>query len=258
MPDIHPSSVVDPGAEISEGVTIGPFCLIGKGVKIGEGTVIYSHVNIEGNTTLGKSCKVFPHASIGTPPQDFKYKGEETSVVIGDNTTIREYVTINRATGADEWVTKIGDNCYLMACSHIAHNSIIGNYVVVANVGSFAGHVRIEDHAIIGGIVGLHQFTRVGCYAIVGACSGVSQDVLPYSRVSGSRAKTYGINYIGLVRHNFPKEKIQKIKHAFKLIFQSKLNTSQAVERIQQEIQGSPEVDHIVEFIKNSKRGICK
>jgi len=255
---IHPTSILDPSAELGENVTIGPFSIIGKGVKIGDGSHVYSHVNIEGKTTLGKNTKIFPHSSIGTAPQDFKYQGEETSLVIGDNTTIREYVTINRATGMDEWTTKIGNNCYFMAYSHVAHNSIIGNNVVIANVGTLAGHVVVEDFAIIGGIVGLHQFTRIGCYAIVGACSGIAQDVLPYSRVSGMRARTYGINAIGLQRHKFPVEKIQKIKSAFKIIYNSKLNTSQALERIQNEIKDSPEVDHIIEFIKTTKRGICK
>jgi UDP-N-acetylglucosamine acyltransferase len=258
MMNIHPTAIIDPNVELGEDVFVGPFTVIGKGVTIGDGTSIYSHVNIEGKTVLGKNCKVFPFSSLGTAPQDFKYKGDETRLIIGDNTIIREYVTINRATGMDEWVTKVGNNCYFMAYSHIAHNSMIGNNVVVANVGTLAGHVVVEDFAIIGGIVGLHQFTRVGCYSIVGACSGIGQDVLPYSRVSGMRARTYGINSIGLQRHNFPREKIQKIKSAFKIIFNSKLNTTQAVERIQNEIKDSSEVDHILDFIKKTKRGICK
>jgi UDP-N-acetylglucosamine acyltransferase len=258
MTNIHATAIIEPSAEIADDAIIGPFCIIGNNVKIDSGSIIISHVNIEGNTSIGKNCKIFPHASLGTPPQDFKYKGEKTFLIIGDNNVIREYVTINRATGMEEWTTRIGSNNYFMAYSHVAHNSIIGNRVVIANAGTLAGHVHVEDNAIIGGLTGLHQFTRVGCYAIVGACSGVSKDVLPFSCASGIHARTYGLNFIGLRRHGFSKERIHSIKKAFRFLFQSKLNTSQALEKIQQEISNSPDVDHLVEFIKDTKRGICK
>lgn len=256
--DIHKTAIVLPGAEISKGVTIGPYSTIGENVKIGKDTKIHNHVSIKGWTEIGENCQIFPFASIGTICQDLKYKGEKTLLKIGNNNVIREFVTLNMGTVNGRGETVIGHNNFLMAYAHIAHDCIIGNDVIMANAATLGGHVVIEDFAIIGGLSAIHQFVNIGCYAMVGGASAVAQDVPPYLSVAGNRAKLYGLNTLGLKRHNFSKESIQNIKRAYKIIFQSKLTLKKAIEKVKEEIKDSKEANHLLTFIENSKRGICR
>lgn len=256
--EIHPTAIVAPGARLEDGVSVGPYSIIGERVAIGEGTRIGPHVVIDGWTEIGRGCQIFSHAAIGTAPQDLKYRGEETRVSIGDGCTVREYATVNRGTAGGGGLTALGPHTVVMAYAHVAHDCIIGEHVILANLVTLAGHVLIEEHAIIGGITGIHQFVRVGCYAMVGACSAVLQDILPYVKVQGNRAKPYGLNSVGLRRHGFPPEAVRRLKQAYRLLFQSDLNTTQALERIAREVDPCPEVDRLVAFIKGSERGISK
>lgn len=255
---IHPTAIIADSAVIGEGAKIGPYVVIGEEASIGEETVIGSHSVIGEYTTLGSGCQIHPHTVIGGPPQDMHFKGEKTFLIIGDNNIIREYTTLNRGTFDGTGETIIGNNNYFMAYSHVAHDCRIGNHTIFANCATLAGHITIEDHVIIGGLTPLHQFTRVGKYAIIGGSSAVSKDIVPFALASGDRAKIYGINKVGLKRHGFTKETLSDLKHAFKIIFNSDLNTSHALEKVAQEIQGCEEVDYLVKFIKESKRGISK
>jgi len=212
---------------------------------------------IQGNTTIGKNCKVFTGAVIGSAPQDLKYKGEKSFIKIGDNNIIREYATINRATGEDG-LTSIGNDNFIMAYSHIAHDCVINNDCIIANCGTLAGHVKIEDKAVVGGLVAVHQFVRVGSLSIIGGCSKVVQDIPPYSTCDGHPTKVFGLNMLGLRRAQIPKDNITKLKHAFKLLFQAGLSISHALEKIKEEIPICPEVEHLIDFTKTSKRGICR
>ena len=252
---IHPSAIVDPGARIGQGVVVGPWSMIGPGVTVGDGTVIASHVLIEKDTTIGGDCHLYQGAVLGTDPQDLKYRGEETVLTVGDRTVIREYATLNRGT-ADLQQTVVGDDCLLMAYSHIAHDCQIGNNVVIANAVNMAGHVFIEDWAIIGGLTAIHQFVRVGAHAFVGGASRTSQDVQPYTRAAGSPMKLYGLNSIGLDRRGFSKEVRQSLKNAYLAIFQGSLPLSQGLEQAEAEAEDFPEVRHFLSFIRNSERGV--
>ncbi len=252
---IHPSAIVDPDARIGQGVVVGPWSMIGPGVTVGDGTVIASHVLIEKDTTLGVDCHLYQGAVLGTDPQDLKYRGEETVLTVGDRTVIREYATLNRGT-ADLRQTVVGDDCLLMAYSHIAHDCQIGNSVVIANAVNMAGHVFIEDWAIIGGLTAIHQFVRVGAHAFVGGASRTSQDVPPYTRAAGSPMKLYGLNSIGLDRRGFSKEVRQSLKNAYRAIFQGSLPLSQGLEQAEAEAEDFPEVRHFLSFIRNSERGV--
>ena len=254
--NIHPTAIVHPKAEISPDVEIGPYSSIGAKVVLGEGVNVGASCVIEGRTTIGKNCRIFTGAVIGSEPQDLKYSNEETRLTIGENNTIREYVTINPGTG-EGGETRIGDTNLLMAYSHVAHDCSVGNSVVIANVGTLAGHVTIEDGAIIGGLVAIHQFTRIGTLAIIGGCSKVVQDVPPYSRCDGHPAKVYGLNRIGLERAGVAKESAVSLKRAFKLLFNSGLSTSHALEKIKEEVPQTKEVAHLMEFIRKSERGVC-
>jgi UDP-N-acetylglucosamine acyltransferase len=256
--NIHSTAVVSPEASLQEGVEIGPYSVIGPNVKIGKDTVIGPHAVIEGRTEIGDKCRIFQFASIGALPQDLKFDGKETKVIIGNNNTIREFVTIHSATSADIGMTFIGDNNLIMAYCHVAHNCKLGNNIVMANAANLAGHIHVEDYAIIGGLSGVHQFTRIGCHSIIGGASAVVQDIPPYITVSGNRAKPYGLNLIGLKRRGFPEETIQALKKAYKIVFRSSLLLSVAIERIQEEVKDLPEVRHFTDFIKNAKRGICR
>ena len=256
--NIHSTAVVSPEASLQEGVEIGPYSVIGPNVKIGKDTVIGPHAVIEGRTEIGDKCRIFQFASIGALPQDLKFDGKETKVIIGNNNMIREFVTIHSATSADIGMTFIGDNNLIMAYCHVAHNCKLGNNIVMANAANLAGHIHVEDYAIIGGLSGVHQFTRIGCHSIIGGASAVVQDIPPYITVSGNRAKPYGLNLIGLKRRGFPEETIQALKKAYKIVFRSSLLLSVAIERIQEEVKDLPEVRHFTDFIKNAKRGICR
>lgn len=256
--EIHPTSIVNPGAELEKGITIGAFCIVGDGVHIKKGTKLISNVVIEGNTSIGENCTIFPFTSIGLPPQDLKYKGEKTGLTIGNNNIIREYVTIHRASVGGDGVTLIGDNNFLLAYVHIAHDCKIGNFVTMANLASLAGHVVVEDYAYIGGIVGVHQFTRIGTYSMVGAFSGVGQDIPPYMIASGARARLFGLNTIGLKRYGFSDEVINDLKKAYKTLFREKRTLKDAIKKIQEDLPYTDEIKRLIEFIQKNKRGICR
>lgn len=252
---VHPTAIVDPGAELGEGVTVGPWSMVGPNVKIGDGTEVRSHVLIEKNTTLGADCVIHQGAVLGTDPQDLKYRGEETFLVVGDRTVIREYATANRGT-ADLVTTNIGHDCLLMAYSHVAHDSQIGNHVVLSNAVNMAGHVIIEDWAIVGGLTAIHQFVRIGAHAFVGGASRTSQDVPPYTKAAGSPMKLYGLNSVGLDRRGFSQEVRQALKRAYRIIFQSNLPLSKSLDQAEAECKELPEVRHLISFIRNSERGV--
>ena len=256
--DIHATAIVSPKAEIDEGTFIGPFCIIQDGVHIRKGTRLISNVIIEGDTEIGENCVVYPFTSIGLPPQDMKYKGEKTGVTIGSNNTIREYSTIHRASVGGNGVTSIGDDNFFMAYVHVAHDCKIGNSVIMANVATLAGHVLIEDHAVIGGLVAIHQFTRIGTYAMVGGFSGIGQDIPPYMIASGARAKLFGLNAIGLKRHGFTDSTINELKKAYKILFREKRTLKDAIQKIQEDLPYTDEIKHLIEFIQKNKRGICR
>jgi len=254
---IHKTSVIDINAKISESVKIGPYAIIGPNVEIGDKVEIQSHVNIEGNTKIGAGTKIFPFASIGTQPQDLKYKGEKNSLVIGKNNTIREYVTINPGTEGGGTITKIGDNCLFMISSHIAHDCQIGNSVVIANNVPLGGHVTIEDSVIIGGNSAVQQFTRIGRLAMVGGMTGVLKDVIPFGLSFGNRNYLRGINLIGLKRNKYEKKTIMELNIAYKKIFSSK-NLHENLSKINGEFKDNKLVQEVTEFIsKDKERPIC-
>jgi UDP-N-acetylglucosamine acyltransferase len=254
----HPTAIVHPHAQVAGGVSIGPYSLIGENVELGEGTEVMSHVVIDGRTRIGKNNRIFPWASIGLAPQDLKYSGEPTRLEIGDDNTLREFLTIHRGTGKNG-VTRIGNHTLLMAYAHIAHDCVIGNHVIMGNAASLAGHVEVQDFAIVEPFCGIHQFCRVGQYAFLGAYSVVNKDILPYSKVSAPRpVDMYGANTIGLERHGISKEEISELQTALKLLSRSKLNTSQALEAIAAKGFQSPHVQVLVEFIRTSERGVVK
>jgi len=255
---IHPTAVIQSGAEIGEGVEIGPYAVIGKDVTIGKGTIVSSHAVIEGWTTIGTDCKIHQFVSIGTPPQDITYKGEKTEVIIGNNNIIREYVTVHRATAKAEKKTIIGNNNFLMAYVHIAHDCCIGNNVIMANAATLAGHVKIDDYAIVGGLVAIHQFANVGAYAIIGGASAITHDVPPYVMAVGNRAKLYGLNKVGLRRHGFSREEIDDLKKAYNILFKSGLTLKDALGKLEQELKHSLHVIKLIDFIQGSKRGITR
>ncbi|MEI8172244.1 MAG: acyl-ACP--UDP-N-acetylglucosamine O-acyltransferase [Deltaproteobacteria bacterium] len=256
--NIHPTAIVSREAHLEEGVKIGPYSIIDADVHIGRNTIIEPHVIIRAHTDIGEECRIFQFCSIGEVPQDLKYKGEETRVIIGHHNTIREYVTIHQATSSDIGVTVIGDHNLLMAYSHVAHNCKLGNHIVMANAANLAGHVHVEDFAIIGGLTGIHQFTRIGAHCIIGGASAVSKDIPPFVMASGNFAKLYGLNMIGLKRRGFKEETISALKEAYKIIFRSSLLLSVAVEKVKQALNDFPEVRQFIEFIEHSERGICR
>ena len=256
---IHPTAIVDPKAEIGGDVEIGPYSVIESDVSIGEGTRIGPHVIIREGTKMGKGCRVFQFASIGEAPQFFGYKGEKTFLQIGDRNIIREFVTLHRGTVKGDGKTVIGNDNYLMAYSHIAHDCQVGNQVVMANGATLGGHILIEDHAIIGGLSAVHQFCRIGTHAILSGITGVSQDVPPYMMAAGSRAKLYGLNSIGLKRHQFSEQEIKALKKAYRIIFRSGLTLEKAIKAVKEdEIFQIPKVQHLLQFIQHSKRGITR
>lgn len=255
---IHPTAIIDPKAFLDEDVSVGPFCMIGEGAKISKGTRVMAHVLIEGETEIGEGCQIYPFASIGLPPQDVKYKGEKTRVKMGSNNTIREYVTIHRASVGGDSVTEIGSNNFLMAYVHIAHDCKIGDNVVMANLATLAGHVVVQDFVVIGGIVAIHQHTRVGAYSMVGGFSGVGQDIPPYTMASGPRAKLFGLNLLGLKRNGFSDATINELKKAYKIIFREKHTLKEAIKKIQKDLPYSDEIKRLIGFIEENKRGICR
>ncbi len=251
---IDPTAKIHPKANIGKDVEIGPYCCISKDVTIGDGTVLAEHCIIKGKTTIGKNCKIFTGAVIGSAPQDLKYNNEKTTITIGDNNIIREYVTINLGT-IKSGDTKIGNDNLIMAYAHVAHDCIIGDKVIIANVGTLAGHVIIEDNAIIGGLAAIHQFVRIGKLSIVGGCAKVVQDAPPFSIFDGCPARVRSINSIGLRRVGYSKEKRLQLKSAFKELFHSRLSFSHAIKKLESKSL-SEEEKYLINFVKNSKRGI--
>ena len=256
-PKIHRTAVVSPGVKLSEGVKIGPYCIVGKGVKIGENTELVSHVVIE-ETEIGKDCIINPFTTIGQRPQDLKYQGEKTKVKIGDRNIIREYISIHRASIGGDGVTEIGNDNFLMAYVHIAHDCKLGNSIAIANAAMLAGHVMIEDFAIVGGLTAIHQYTRLGAYSMIGGFSGVGQDIPPYTTASGSRAKLYGLNVLGLKRYGFNESTVKDLKQAYKILFRTRLTLKEAIDLVNREIKQSKEIKHLISFLKQNKRGICR
>lgn len=253
--EVHGTAIVNEGAQLGEDVRVGPYSVIGQNVKIGKGTVVGSNVLLDGYTTIGEGNTIFHGAALGTPPQDLKYRGAKSFTRFGDNNVIREFVTVNAATNEGD-STVVGNGCLLMAYSHVAHDCIIGDSVILANAVNLAGHVTVHDYAILGGIVPVHQFVRIGAHSFTGGGSRVAKDVLPFVKVAGSPLKVSGLNTIGLKRRGFDDAQLDRIKAAYRLIYRSGLNVSQAIERIEIEIEPSPEIDTMLDFIRGSQRGI--
>lgn len=257
MSGIHSTALVSTKAEIQENVIIGPFTIVEENVKIDDGTEIASNVLITAGTRIGKNCKIFNGAVLGTLPQDLKFKGEKTTLEIGDNTTIREYCTLNRGTKYRN-KTVVGSNCFLMAYVHVAHDCVIGNNVILANAVNMGGHTSIEDYASVGGMDPIHQFVRIGCHSFIGGGFRIDKDVPPYILAAGEPLTFAGLNIVGLTRRGFLKEALIQLKRAYKLIYRSKLNVSQALTRIKEELELTPEIKHVIDFIDASERGIIK
>lgn len=252
---VHPQAIVDPDAELGTGVTVGPWTLIGPGVRVGDGTTIGPAVLIERNTEVGSECILHKGAVLGTPPQDLKFRGEDTRLVVGDRTVVREYATLNRGTSASG-LTSVGSDCLLMAYTHVAHDCRVGNHVILSNAVNMAGHVEIEDRVTIGGVTAIHQFVRVGTHAFIGGAARINQDVPPYCRAAGNPAKLYGLNSVGLERRGISADARAALKKAYKTVFRSELVISRGVERAREEAAAVPEVTRFLDFIQGSTRGI--
>ncbi len=254
----HETAIISEGARIGDDSYIGPFCTIGENVKLGNGVRLESHVVVDGRTSIGDETHVFPFVSIGLAPQDLKYAGEPTGTEIGKKNHIREFVTIHRGTEGGGGMTRIGDGNLLMAQAHVAHDCQLGSEIIMANAATLAGHVEVADRASVGAYSGVHQFCRVGLEAFIGGYSVVVKDAMPYATIQGNHAKCYGLNSVGMRRRGYPKVTIDALNHAFRLLLSSKLNTTQAVERIAEEIADCKEVDLLLDFIANAKRGVVK
>ena len=255
--DIHQFAVVHPKAKLGKNVKIGPFTVIGENVEIGDGTEVGPSVVITGWTKIGKDCHIFQGASIGEEPQDLKFKGERSYVEIGDRTKIHEFCTIHRACGEEE-VTRIGDDCLLMAYVHVAHNCVLGDHVIMANAAMVAGHVVIEDKAVVGGMAGVHQFVRIGRNSMVGGMSRNIHDIVPFTIVEGSPAAACGLNSVGISRSGISIESRKKIKQAYRLLYRSGLRLEDAIRAIEEQVESCEEVEHMLEFLRKADRGICR
>ena len=256
-PSVHPAAIVEKGAELGPGVVIGPFAYVGPRVVLGEGTRVGLHAVIEGRTTIGARCQIHHGAVIGNMPQDLKYRGAPSEVVIGNDTTVREYATIHAATEEGE-ATLVGDHVLLMAYAHVAHNCRLGSHVILANAVNLAGHVRVDDYAILGGLTPVHQFVAIGCHSFVGGGSRVPQDIPPYVKAAGNPLRACGLNAVGMDRRGIPPEVRLELKRAYRILYRSQLNVSQALDRIQGELKPYPEIHEFVEFVRSSERGIVR
>lgn len=254
---IHPTAIIDPQARLGSDCSIGPYCIIGANVTLGDRCRLHSHVVIDGHTTLGAGNEIFPFASIGLKTQDLKWKGGVTRTEIGDDNTFREYVTVHSATSDGE-VTRVGSRNHILAYCHLAHNVVLGNNIIMSNVATLAGHVTVEDHAVIGGLAAVHQFCRVGRMSIIGGCSKVVQDVPPFMLADGNPAETRTINKVGMERHGVSDEAQAALRQAYKILFREGLTLSNATKKLETGLPPLPEVQHLVEFIRASERGICK
>lgn len=255
---IHPTAIIDPKAEIDSNVQIGPYTIIRGNVFIGSGTVIGPHVVIDQYVTLGKDCRIFQYAAIGATPQSLKFQGEKTYVKIGRGSILREFVTVHRGTQFGGGITEVGEENFLMAYTHIAHDCKTGRNVVLANNATLAGHITIGNYATIGGLVAIHQFVRIGNYAFVGGKSAVVKDIPPYVIAAGDRAKLHGLNSVGLKRHGFSQTAISLLKKTYRIIFRIGLTLNEALERVRAEVEQTPEVVNFINFIKESQRGITR
>jgi UDP-N-acetylglucosamine acyltransferase len=257
--NVHPTSIVDARARVHESCVIGPYCTIGPDVALGESCHLLSHVVIEGPSKIGAHNKFCPFSSIGAAPQDLTYNGEPTRLEIGDHNDVREFVTISRGTVKGHGVTRVGSHNLIMAYCHIAHDCVIGNHIIMANAATLGGHVVVEDWATVGALCPVHHFVRIGAYSFVGGGTTVTRDVLPFSKTAAARdTHAYGLNAVGLERRGFSQERIRRIHHAYKMLLASKLNTSQALERLKTEPERGEDVNRLIRFIEESERGVIK
>ena len=252
---IHPTAIVAEDARLGANVDIGPFAIVGEACTVGDGCVIAARATLERNVTLGANVHVGSGSILGGPPQDVKYRGEETTVEVGEGTVIREYATINRGT-THSFKTVVGKNCFIMSYVHLGHDCHVGDGIVLVNGVQLAGHVTVEDRAIVSGLTAVHQFVRIGRFSFIGGCSRVAQDVPPYTRAVGNPIKLYGLNSVGLRRNNFSDDVLRELKRAYRLFFRSELNLSQAVQRAEAELQPLPEVQEFVRFVSDTNRGV--
>src|SRR5947207_3528420 len=259
MPQIHHTAIVAPGATLAEDVSIGPYCVVGEEVVLGAGVKLIAHVVVDGRTTIGEGTRIFPFASIGLEPQDLKYRGEKSSVVIGRNNTIREHVTMNPGTEGGGMVTRVGDDCLLMVGAHVAHDCQIGDHVILVNNATLGGHVVMEDYSILGGLSAVHQFVRIGRHAMIGGMSGVERDVIPYGLVMGDRARLTGLNIIGIQRRGFSREDVQGLRNAYNCLFSGDGTLSDRVNEVSDRFGEIAPVADILAFIRaDSSRAICQ
>lgn len=256
---IDSTAIVDPAAKVPSSCRIGPYCVVGPNVELGESCELVSHVVIEGPARIGSHNRFFPFCAIATEPQDLSFNGQETTVVMGDHNTIREYVTINRGTAKGGGVTRIGSHILMMAYSHVGHDSVIGDRAMLANGATLAGHVTVEEWAVVGALCPVHQFVRIGAHSYIGGGTVITKDVLPFAKaVSPRDTRNYGMNAVGLERRGFSKERIRKIHHAYRVLLNSRLNTTQAIEKLKTEGDQGEDVDMLIRFIGDSKRGVIK
>lgn len=256
--NIHPTALIHPSAELAADVQVGVYAYIGPEVKIGPGSRVDHHASVDRLTSIGAGCHLWPFASVGTDPQDLKYRGEPTTLVIGDGVMIREFTTVNRGTVEGGGVTQVGDGSLLMAYAHVAHDCHLGREVIMANSCNLAGHVTLEDYVGLGGQVAVHQFTRIGRYAYVGGTSAVDKDLPPYCLCEGNRAVSHGLNVVGLKRRGFTPEAMEALKAAYKIIFRTRTPLAKAMEQVRAEVPDTPEVRYLLEFIQGSKRGVAR
>jgi UDP-N-acetylglucosamine acyltransferase len=257
--NVHPTAIVDPAAKVPSSCTIGPYCVIGAGVELGENCHLISHVSMEGPTKIGSDNSFFPFCAIGMAPQDVSYRGEPTRLEIGAHNEIREYVTLNRGTVKGGGLTKIGSHILIMAYTHVGHDCVIGDHSMLVNGATLGGHVTVEEWAVVGALCPVHQFVRIGAHSYIGGGTTITQNVLPFSMTSAARdTHAYGMNKVGLERRGFSKERIAKIHHAYKILLASKMNTSQALERLRSEPERGDDVEMLIRFIEESERGIIK
>jgi UDP-N-acetylglucosamine acyltransferase len=257
MAEIAASAVVDRRAELDIDVEVGPYAIIGPNVRIGSGTTVGAHAVLDGFTVIGRSCRIFPHAAVGLEPQDLKYKGEKSWLRIGDRTVIREFATLNPATDEDE-ATVVGSDCLLMNYSHVAHNCTLGPHVILANSVNLAGHVDVGEYAVVGGVTPVHQFVRIGPHAMIGGGSRIPQDVAPFTRVAGNPPRAFGLNAVGLTRRGFSRDTIAALKLAYRILFRDNHTVSEAVKRVEAEVEPTPEVKLLTEFLLTSERGVTR
>jgi len=256
---IHPTAIIDPSARIHPSCSIGPYCVVGAEVELGEYCELISHVTIFGPAKIGSHNRFFSFCAIGGEPQDLTYKGESTRLEMGSHNVVREYATINRGTAKGGGVTKIGSHTLIMAYAHVGHDSSVGDHAMLVNAATLAGHVTVEEWAVVGALCAVHQFTRIGAHSYIGGSTVITKDVLPFSKcVTPRHTKTFGMNSVGLSRRGFSEERVRKIHHAFRLLLNSKLNTTQALQKLKAENDRGEDVDMLLKFIENSERGIIK